>query len=59
MLEIIIPGQIETYKFTIDKLWDTETDEEIEFINPGKIGQCVKMKIPLKVENGWILRRKK
>ncbi len=59
MLEIIIPGQTETYKFTIDKLWDTETDEEIEFINPGKIGQCVKMKIPLKVENGWILRRKK
>ena len=59
ILEIIIPGQIETYKFTIDKLWDTETDEEIEFINPGKIGQCVKMKIPLKVENGWILRRKK
>ena len=59
MLEIIIPGQIETYKFTIDKLWDTETDEEIEFINPGKIGQCVKIKIPLKVENGWILRRKK
>lgn len=58
-IEIIIPGQIETYKFTIDKLYDIETNEEIEFINPGKIGQCVKMKIPIEVKKGWILRRKK
>ena len=36
-LEVIIPGKIESYKFTIEKLWDIDTDEEIEFVNPRKI----------------------
>lgn len=58
-LEIIIPGQLEPYKFIIDRLWDPETDEEIEFVNPGKAGQTVKIRIPIKVEENWILRRKK
>ena len=47
------------YEFKIEKLWDTETDEEIQCVNPGKAGQSVKLNIPIKVENGWILRRKK
>lgn len=58
-LEIIIPGQIENFRFTIDNLYNPDTDEEISFVNPGKIGQTVKMKIPIKVEENWILRRKK
>ena len=58
-LELIIPNEIKPYEFKIEKLWDTETDEEIQFVNPGKAGQSVKMKIPIDVENGWILRRKK
>ena len=58
-LELIIPGKIEPQKFTIDKLWDAETDEEIEFVNPGKEGQKVKLHIPVKAETNWILRRKK
>ena len=58
-LEVIIPNQIKPYEFKIEQLWDTETDEEIQFVNPGKAGQSVKMKIPIGVENGWILRRKK
>ncbi len=58
-LEIIIPGQIESYQFLIEKLWDSETNEEISHVSPGKFGQTVKMKIPIKVENNWILRRKK
>jgi len=58
-LEIIIPNKIKTERFVIDKLWDEETDEEIEFVNPGKLGQTVKMKLPIKCEKGWILRRKK
>ncbi len=58
-LELIIPGKIETNSFTIDKLWDVETDEQLQSINPGKAGQLVKIKIPIKSENGWILRRKK
>lgn len=58
-LEVIIPGQIENYKFTIDKLFDPETDEEINTVNPGRAGQTVKMQIPIKVEENWILRRNK
>ena len=58
-LEILIPGTIENYVFTIDKLWDSETDEEIQTVNPGKHGQTVRMKLPIKCEREWILRRKK
>ena len=58
-LEVIIPGKIEVYQFKIDKLWDAETDEEIETINPGRTGQQVKLTIPIKCEKNWILRRKK
>lgn len=58
-LEILIPGTINNYVFKIDKLWDSETDEEIKTVNPGKLGQTVKLKIPIKCEENWIIRRKK
>ena len=58
-MEILIPHQIEVEEFTINKMWDTETDEEIETINPGKIGQSVKMHLPIKCEEGYMIRRKK
>lgn len=58
-LEILIPGKIEPYRFTITNLWDEETDEPIETINPGRSGQCVKIKLPIKCEENWIIRRKK
>lgn len=58
-LEILIPGTINNYIFTIDKLWDTETEEEIQTVNPGKLGQTVKLKLPIKCEKDWIIRRKK
>ena len=58
-LEILIPGKIDPVKFKIEKLWDIDSDEEIDTVNPGKQGQQVKMKLPIDCENGWILRRKK
>ena len=58
-MEILIPNQIDVVTFTIDKLWDAETEEEIQTVNPGKAGQSVKMHLPIKAEKGWILRRKK
>ena len=58
-LEVIIPNKIKPYEFKIEQLWDTETDEKIQFVNPGRAGQSVKMNIPINVERGWILRRKK
>lgn len=58
-LELIIPGKIEPLVFNIDKLWDADTLEEIQTVNPGVKEQKVILKIPAKVEEGWIIRRKK
>ena len=49
-LEVIIPGKIEPYCFKIENLWDIETDEPIEFVNPGRAGQKVKIKIQIFVK---------
>ena len=58
-LEIIIPNKIEVEEFTINKLVDSETGDEIEYVNPGKLGQTVKMHLPIKCKAGWVIRRKK
>ena len=58
-MEIIIPENLEPFKFEIKELWDSETEEQIQYVNPGKAGQSVKMELPIEVKNGWILRRKK
>ncbi len=58
-LEILIPNQIEAYQFKIEKLWDEETNEEIKNISPGVKGQKVKIKLPIKCQKDWIIRRKK
>ncbi|MBR6033958.1 MAG: U32 family peptidase [Clostridia bacterium] len=58
-LEIIVPNKIDPVEFKITKMWDAETDEEIDFVNPGKSGQSVKIELPIKVENGYIIRRMK
>lgn len=58
-LELIIPDQIEVEAFKIDELYDSETGEKIDCVNPGKAGQTVKMKLPVKAEENWILRRRK
>lgn len=58
-LEVIIPGKIESREFEIKQMWDSETEEAIESVNPGRAGQTVKINIPFNCENGWIIRRKK
>ena len=58
-LETILPGQIEPIKFELEALWDVETDEAIDFINPGRANQKVKMKLPVEAKSGYIIRRKK
>ena len=59
LLEIVIPCKIDVESFIIEKLWDIETNEEIESVNPGKLGQKVKLKLPIRCENGWVIRRRK
>lgn len=58
-LELIIPNEIKPQAFAIEKLYDSETGEEISTVNPGKQGQTVILGIPFEVKKGWILRRKK
>ena len=58
-IEMIIPNKLKPETFKIEKLWDYETGEEINSISPGVKGQKVFMKLPIKCEKGWILRRKK
>ena len=57
--EIIVPNKIEPVEFKIEQLYDAETDEKIQEISPGVKGQKVKIKLPIKCEKDWIIRRKK
>ena len=59
VLELIIPGKIESLEFKIENLWNDETNEEIQTVNPGKLEQKVILKIPTKADKNWIIRRKK
>ena len=58
-MEVIVPGQIDVERFVIDKLWDYETDEEIDSVNPGRSEQKVKICLPVDVDENWVIRRKK
>ena len=58
-LELLIPNQLEPKEFKIEHMWDSETKEHVDYVNPGKEGQAVIIEIPQKIEKGWILRRKK
>ena len=59
ILEIIVPNKIEPVEFEIQELYDVETEEAIGEISPGVKGQKVKIKLPIKCEKDWIIRRKK
>ena len=58
-IELLVPYKLEPEIFKIEKLWDIDTNKEIDFISPGVKEQKVIMKIPVKCEKDWILRRKK
>ena len=58
-LEIIVPNKLEPIELKIEKLWDVETEDEIPTVNPGKAEQKVYLKLPIRVEKDWIIRRKK
>ncbi len=58
-LEVMVPSKLEPCTFVIDNLYDVETNEEIPNVNPGVKEQKVKLKIPIEVGNGYIIRRVK
>ncbi len=57
-LEILLPETITPYTYIIDNMYDYDTNEEIEFVNPGREGQKVKIKLPINVKPSYIIRRK-
>lgn len=59
IMEIIVPNRLEPVEFKIEKLWDIDTNQEIDSVSPGVKGQKVKMILPIKCEKDWIIRRKK
>ena len=58
-LEVMIPNKLEPETFNIEELYDVETGEKIDTINPGVKEQKVKLKIPVEVKPGYIIRRVK
>ncbi len=44
-LELLIPNKLEPFKFKIEDLWDIETDEKIDTVNPRKTRTAGKNKI--------------
>lgn len=58
-LEVILPKDIKNYTFEVKKLFDINTNEPIDTINPGIKGQRVKIYIPCKVEEDFVVRRYK
>lgn len=56
-LEVMLPNILEPYEMTIEKLYDAETAEEIATVNPGVKEQKVKLRIPVDVKPGYIIRR--
>ncbi len=58
-LDVMIPGTIEPNEFIIDELYNTETKEKIDHVNPGIKGQTVIIKVPYKMEKDYVIRRKK
>ena len=57
--EMIIPGKIEPEIITIGELYNIDTSEKIDVVNPGKAEQKVLMKLPDSAENNYIIRRRK
>jgi len=58
-LEVIIPGNIDNQEFIVEKMYDAETKEDIDFVNPGKQGQSVYLELPCEVKEGYIIRKRK
>ena len=58
-LEIMLPETLEPKSMTIEKLYDSETGKEIDTVNPGVKEQKVKVKLPVEVKAGYIIRKYK
>ena len=58
-LDVMMPGTVVANEFIIEELYDVNTKEKIQHVNPGIKGQSVIIKVPYKIEKDYIIRRKK
>lgn len=59
-LEVLFKDTLENGNFVIEEMFDVDTNDRIQTINPGKKGQKVKIGIPFeKLSPGLVIRRKK
>lgn len=59
MLDVMEPGTIASNEFVIEELYDVETKQRIDCINPGIKGQSVIIRVPYKMKKDYVIRRKK
>ncbi len=59
LLDVMIPNDINPHEFNIKHLYDTNTKEEIDHVNPGIKGQSVIIEVPYDMDADYVLRRKK
>lgn len=59
LIDVILPGDINPHEFNIEELYDVNTKEKIDHVNPGIKGQSVIIKVPYNMDVDYVLRRKK
>ncbi len=57
--ELIVPGKINPELITVNELFDYDTKEKIDVVNPGKADQKAIIKLPEDAKDNYIIRRRK
>ena len=59
VMEMIVPNQTLPELITVSELYDIDTREKIDVVNPGKADQKVLMRLPEIADNNYVIRRRK
>jgi len=59
VMEMIVPNQTLPELITITDLYDYDTKERIDVVNPGKADQKVLMRLPEVADNNFVIRKRK
>lgn len=59
VMEMIVPNQTLPELITVTELYDIDTKERIDVVNPGKADQKVLMRLPEVADNNYVIRRRK
>lgn len=59
VIDVMMPGDTKVHEFNISELYDVNTKQKIDHVNPGIKGQSVIIKVPYNMNVDYVLRRKK